>query len=183
MKEVYPGIFLIKETGTVKSVKPTINVYVLAGHDGLIFDAGYGDKTTEKYIIEEIKKIEDIYLSKHEKFRLTRVIPSHSHPDHVSALKLLRKYVKVKIVLTKKMAEIVKDKRSYLRIFKPNIAEDLLRKNSLWIRIKQFIKFYFWWRLYRKAYGLKFINNPDEIIDESTEISINGEIWRIIPSP
>ena len=42
MKEVYPGIFLIKEKGTFGAIKPPENIYVLAGPDGIIYDAGYG---------------------------------------------------------------------------------------------------------------------------------------------
>ncbi|KKL18500.1 hypothetical protein LCGC14_2474880, partial [marine sediment metagenome] len=41
MKEVYQGIFLIEEKGRFS---PSDNIYVLAGSDGLIYDAGYGSK-------------------------------------------------------------------------------------------------------------------------------------------
>lgn len=45
MKEVYPGIFFIRESGGMLGIaKPPENIYVLAGNDGLIFDAGYGTK-------------------------------------------------------------------------------------------------------------------------------------------
>ena len=57
MEEVYPGIFRIKERGSFGVVKPSENVYVLAGPDGVIYDAGYGRKKEVKYLISKIREI------------------------------------------------------------------------------------------------------------------------------
>ena len=54
MIEVYPGIFLIKEKGTSGAIKPPENIYVLAGSDGIIYDAGYGTKKAIKHLIGEV---------------------------------------------------------------------------------------------------------------------------------
>ncbi|TFG08384.1 MAG: MBL fold metallo-hydrolase [Promethearchaeota archaeon] len=183
MKEVHPGIYLIKETGSFKSVKPTVNVYVLAGDDGLIFDAGYGDKITRNFIIDEIEKIRKQYNATNKEFNLTRVLPSHAHPDHVSGLDILRKHLGVKIILTKKTAKTMQSKKNYLKSFKPTLSDYYLRDDKAWSRIKHAINYYMWWRRYKKAYGLKFISDPDEIIDDDSEISINHQIWKIISSP
>ena len=57
-----------------------------------------------------------------------------------------------------------------------------MRKNI----IRKFLNFLrnFGSRLfYRRIYGVSFLNDPDEIIDDNSEISINGEKWKIFPSP
>ena len=40
MKEIYPDIYSITEKGSYGVFKPPENIYLLAGKDGLIFDAG-----------------------------------------------------------------------------------------------------------------------------------------------
>ncbi len=183
-KEVYPGIFSIKEKGSFGIIKPPENIYILAGHDGLIYDAGYGDKKTVKYLVNEIKKIENKYKEKNEEFKLTRVLPSHAHPDHFSGLKLIREYLGVKIVLTKKTAEIIHNKKSFYKIFETNDIEDyLIARRNLWRKIKDAVVKKLSRIFYRRIYGLSFIDDPDEIIEDNTEILINGESWKILPSP
>jgi len=49
MEEVFPDIFLIKQKGSFGQIKPTENIYILAGHDGIIYDAGYGSRKTVKF--------------------------------------------------------------------------------------------------------------------------------------
>jgi len=94
MEEVIPGIFLIKEKSGFERIKPSENIYIIAGPDGLIFDAGFGNKKVIKFLIKEINKIEQKYRD-----------------------------------------------------------------------------------------SLSFIAKPDEIIKDNTEISINGETWKVFPSP
>ena len=50
MREVYSNIFLIKEKGSFGAIKPPENIYVLAGSDGIIYDAGYGTKRAVKHL-------------------------------------------------------------------------------------------------------------------------------------
>ena len=54
-----------------------------------------------------------IYKEKNKEFKLTRILVSHCHPDHFSGLKRLRKALEIKVSLTKKSAEIIKNKKSY----------------------------------------------------------------------
>ena len=74
MNEVYPGIFLIKERGAFGAIKPPENVYVLAGSDGIIYDAGYGTKRAVKYLIKELKEIENYFEEQNKEFKLTRIL-------------------------------------------------------------------------------------------------------------
>jgi glyoxylase-like metal-dependent hydrolase (beta-lactamase superfamily II) len=184
MKEVYPGIFKIKEKGKIRIIKPPENVYILAGSDGIIYDAGYGNRKTVKYLISQIKKIEASYKAQNKDFNLNRVLPSHWHPDHSSGLKLLREKLGVKITLTKKSHDILKTKKDFRTHFEyQDVQEEIMSIRNRRRRFKDKISRFMWWRFYRRMYGLNFISNPDEIIENKSEISINGEIWKIFPSP
>ena len=61
MEEVFPGIFLIKQKGSFGQIKPPENIYVLAGHDGIIYDAGYGNRKTVRIFIKELNEIKKFY--------------------------------------------------------------------------------------------------------------------------
>lgn len=184
MNEVYPGIFLIKEKGTFGVIKPPENIYVLAGSDGIIYDAGYGTKKAIKHLIEEIKTIEQFYNEQNKEFKLTRIIVSHCHPDHFSGLKRIREALGIKVALTKKSAEIIKDNESFIKSFETDAYEDYLRVRKKITRIIINVIRNVGSRLfYQRIYGVSYINDPEEIFDDDTEITINGEIWRIFPSP
>lgn len=188
MKEVYPGIFSIREGGGLSGViKPPENVYILAGSDGLIYDAGYGTKKAVKALIKEIGKIKNSYEEQGKEFKLTRVIPSHSHPDHFSGLKKLREKLDLKIVLTKELAETIKNEVNFSQSFEES-SEDYFQikkkrkkgNDGLGIKIRR--KVYHWF--YHLGYGVSYIDDPEEIIDQNSEITINGsEQWKVFPSP
>ena len=55
MEEVYPNIFMITEYGAFGAVMPPVNIYVLAGADGLIFDSGYARKGILSHLKKEMQ--------------------------------------------------------------------------------------------------------------------------------
>ena len=122
MNEILPDIFLIKEKKSFRYFRPVVNIYVLAGCDGIVFDAGYGQKRSVKKLIKEIKKIEKQYEVQNKPFKITRVLVSHSHIDHFPGLTRLRKYLGLKIVLTRKTAEIIKNKLVFFNIPTPQTS-------------------------------------------------------------
>ncbi|MFX1479818.1 MAG: MBL fold metallo-hydrolase [Promethearchaeota archaeon] len=184
MQEVYPNIFLIKEKGAFRAIKPPENVYILAGSDGIIFDAGYGTKKAIKYLTKEINKIEQIYKEKNKEFKLTRILVSHCHPDHFSGLKRIRKALGIKVSLTKGSAEIIKNKSSFIKSFETDAYEDYFRvRKSVSKRIRNVLRNAGSRIFYQRIYGVSYIDDPDEILDSNSEIMINGELWKIFPSP
>ncbi len=42
MEEVAEGIFRITEKGSCGAIKPSVNIYIIPGSNGLVYDAGYG---------------------------------------------------------------------------------------------------------------------------------------------
>ncbi len=183
MKEVYPGIYLIREKGLFGPLKPSVNIYVLAGQDGSIWDSGYGNKRAVKRLVSKVRKIEQIYRTHGKRCQITRVFISHSHPDHFSGLKLLRQYLGVKIVLTKGTASIIKEKKAFSKHHR--IPGDSL-KNERWPGSRRLLeagKYILAHLIYRPFFGLTLLADPDEIIDDRAEITINSERWKIFPSP
>jgi glyoxylase-like metal-dependent hydrolase (beta-lactamase superfamily II) len=184
MQEVYPDIFLIKEKGTFGAIKPPENIYILAGSDGIIFDAGYGTKKALKYLISEIKKIEQKYKENNKEFKLTRILVSHCHPDHFSGLKRIRKALGIRVSLTKNSAEIIKNKKNFVKSYETDAYEDYLRvRKKLSRKIINILRNVGSRVFYNRIYGVSFIDNPEEILDSNSEIMINGELWKIFPSP
>jgi glyoxylase-like metal-dependent hydrolase (beta-lactamase superfamily II) len=156
---------------------------LFAGPDGLICDAGYGNRKTVKKLTADIKKIEELYKKQDEPFNITRIFVTHSHPDHFSGLKLLRKHLGVQVVVTKKTADIIKNKKSFIRVHHAS-SHDLMKVNSSMIkRLWGGIHGLFRWFFYKPLMGLTFLKNPDILIEENSEISINGESWTIFPTP
>jgi len=184
MEEVIPGIFLIKEKSGFERIKPSENIYVIAGPDGLIFDAGFGNKKVVKFLIKEINTIEKMYRDNKEDFKITRILVSHGHPDHFAGLKRIRNSLGLKIVLTEKTADIIKNKKSFMKSFNSDSYEDyLIIQKGFRYRIRSFLEKLMFSFFFKRLYGLSFIANPDEIIKPNTEISINGENWKVFPSP
>ena len=184
MIEVYPGIFLIKEKGSSGAIKPPENIYVFAGSDGIIYDAGYGTKKAIKHLIRELQEIEESYKAQNKEFKLTRILVSHCHPDHFSGLKRLRQLLGIKITLTKRSAKIIKNRTSFIKSFETDAYEDYLRvRRKITRRIINVLRNVGSRLFYQRIYGVSYIDDPEEIIDDTTEISINGENWRIFPSP
>ena len=183
MQEVYPNIFLIEERGKLGTITPNANIYVLAGENGLIVDAGYGTKQAINHLLKEIKEIEAIFKSRGHNFHITRILPSHGHPDHISGLKQLRKHLNLRIVTTSETADLIKNKKNFLQSFKSSISKFKSKLEGNRNDKKIPVKIRFMYLILRNAYGISFIDNPDEIIPNNGEIFINNESWNIFPSP
>lgn len=184
MREVYPDIFLIEEKGKFALIKPPENIYVLAGENGLIFDAGYGNRKVIKQVITDIEEIRLKFEAQGRKFNLTRIIPSHWHPDHSSGLISLRDKLGVKVLMTKQTEKILKNKKSFRSYFEPqDVQEEMLSIRNRRRRIRDRMQRFMFWRFYRRLYGLSLGIEADEIITPNSEISINGENWLLFPSP
>ena len=83
MKEVCPGIFMITERSWLPQLRPTVNIFVIAGSDGLVFDAGYGNRRTVKQFVKHFHRIGEICRDRGEQFSVRRVLVSHAHPPLV----------------------------------------------------------------------------------------------------
>lgn len=175
MEEVYPDIFMITETGTMGALMPPVNLYVLTGADGLIFDAGYGRRKILEHLGKELHRIKTLVTSRGGQFNITRALPSHTHPDHVSGLPWLKRNLGISSLLTGKMAASMAFRERYYKV--PAGSNDV---TVLVERLAtNFVLKYFQPALL----GTRFTPNPDFLIAETTAISINGEPWQVFPAP
>lgn len=183
MEEVYPGIYLIKEKGSYGAFKPPQNVYIIAGNDGLMVDAGYGDKKTVKYVVRQVESLKRIFHEEGREFNLKRVLVTHAHPDHFSGAVKLRKYLDLDIILTEKTAARLVNRKIFYEEFDASREQLLRKKKSLIGKIKDFFRRTIGHFMFDKAFGLTIISDPDTVIPENSEISVNGEKWKVFPSP
>lgn len=175
MEEIYPDIFMITETGAMGALMPPVNLYVLTGNDGLIFDAGYGRKKILAHLGKEMGRIKTMVTSRGGRCNITRALPSHTHPDHVSGLPYLREKFGIKTILSEKMAESMTSRRHYYKKTADNNDGD----GPIGRLATTFVLKYFQPALL----GTRFITDPDQIVHDNETISINNETWQIIPAP
>lgn len=182
MKEVAPDIFMITEKENSRFIKFAVNVFVIAGSNGLIFDAGYGKKKASRYLATRIKSIEDLMQKRGKECRITRVLPSHGHWDHFSGITKLRKNLGVKVLATEKMLKSICSKREYINSFKNdkeiiNVPESFIK--TLWHKLGA----YLFNELSFRFFGIDFISGPVEIIEENSTICIDNKTWELIALP
>jgi glyoxylase-like metal-dependent hydrolase (beta-lactamase superfamily II) len=175
MREVYPDIFMVTEKLPIGGSTFSVNVYVISGHDGLIFDAGYGARTSVNYLIKRIRRIESLSRSMGKKCHITRVLPSHSHPDHFSGMTPLKKKLGIKTVLTKKMAHTLQSTKHFYNHY---LTPD--DRNGLQVN---FIERIMGSTIVPYLYGMSVVSDPDEIIEENSVLNINDTPWQVLPSP
>jgi len=182
MKEVAPGIFMITETENGRFVKFSVNLYVIAGSDGLIFDAGYGRKKTIRFLISEIENIEKSMAARDEICHINRVLPSHGHWDHFSGIARLREKTGIRVLATAKMLHSMGSKKKYRHSFRReteiiNIPASRLKR--LWYKISSTIVD----EIYLRTFGVNFISEPVEIIKENSTITTGNRTWEVIHLP
>lgn len=183
MKEVYPGIFLIKEKGLFSFLKPPVNIYVITGEDGLVFDGGYGSFCSIRQFSKQYEEIERICKKRGVNNKINRILLSHCHADHFSGLLALKKKYGFKILLTERMAELIKSSESYRKSYtiekKKSGGSLCAYLFDLFSKALSKIEYL----LYSSYWGINFVPVPDIVITENWKIFINNEQWEIFHSP
>lgn len=182
VKEVAPDLFMITQTAKGRFIKFSVNVFVITGIDGLIFDAGYGKRKANNFLTAQIKQIEKEMQDNGRECRITRVLPSHGHWDHFSGVTKLRDKLGVTVLVTKRMLESIGSKKKYIDSYQnanelielPSSAlRKSLRKTSDFL-LNELIMF---------LLGVNFINGPVTFIKETATLFINKKPWEIILLP
>lgn len=176
MQEVYPDIFMITEQGAMGALMPPVNIYVLAGRDGLVFDTGYGRKKILAHLEKELLRIRKIVLARGGDFNLTRALPSHSHPDHISGLRFLKDRFHMDVLLTEQMNANMNPGQYYRR------RGNAYRDYNIGMRRKILMTMYLKY-LQPLMLGTTFPKKPDRVIPAQAPLTINDEPWQVIPAP
>ncbi len=181
MQEIVPGIFMITEQ--VKSIakRPEkVNIFIIPGEDGLIYEAGYGMNRCVNYVVKRYNELKKQFEKAGKVFNVRRILISHTHPDHFAGLYKLKKKLGLKIILTERMAHNIKSYNNYNVNYTHNSKvkfKKVANRMTIWfiLKILSFARVF--------LFGLTFIKKPDIIISENDIISINNETWSIMHSP
>ena len=182
LKEVYPGIFRITERGVLGMLKPPVNIYVITGNNGLLYDAGYGNGSSIREFSKIYKEINRICRERGVENNINRILLSHAHADHFAGLNKLRKRFGFKVILTFEMAEIINSGKSYRDSY--SLEENIKRNiSNVLTDILKFINRKIEFRIYKLYWGISFVKKPDILIKSESKININDEDWHIFRSP
>lgn len=177
-KEVAPGIFKIVQKKRSRLAAFSVNVYVIAGKDGLVFDSGMGDRKSGAYLARQVRHIEETMRERGEACSITRVLPSHGHWDHFSGVEGLRERLGLRVLATPKMRPHMRSRRLYRKSFRKEIRFEA--KPDPWpIRILQGFARNLVSDFFMFVYGVRFVNEPMEMVEEGASLTIHGEAWEI----
>lgn len=178
ISEVAPALYRIRQTMGRKGSLFTVNVFVIAGEEGLVFDGGYGQKKEQDRLVEHIQSIE----KSDNQWKIQKCLASHSHWDHFSGFDYLQKTLGFEILATLKQTRMISSKQNYRRSI---WADSLLLKSNQSIYFEAFKRLRK--RITREFFmamtHVRFVSGPLSIIDENTSFTINGNTWQMIPVP
>jgi glyoxylase-like metal-dependent hydrolase (beta-lactamase superfamily II) len=183
MQEVYPGIFMVTEKGAWGVLKPSINIYIIPGKGGIMYDAGYGSRKSFQHLVSEFQKIKIECASRSQPFEVSRVIVSHAHEDHFSGLYKLRKTLGLSIMLSSLTAYYISTKEKYWEIFNTGVDPNKVRLPAAMIRMLNIPYRLSDCLVKCLAYNVRYLPDPDIIFEGKTEIRINEDVWELFPSP
>ena len=183
INEVYPGIFRITEKGALGLLKPPVNIYVVAGTDGIVFDAGYGNRNAVRKFCKEFGSIQEQCRREGRGFSVSRVLLSHAHPDHFAGLRGFRGSLGLRTMMTKRSFEMIASKERYRASYHTGddwweMAYPSVMQRNMMNLLRQPIN-----RYYEHLYGTSFPEAPDIVIEENCSIPVNGESWQVLHVP
>ncbi len=183
LMEVYPGIFRITERGVLGMLKPPVNIYVIIGSNGLVYDTGYGNRSSINFFSKHYRAINMICRERGFENHIDRILISHAHADHFSGLKSLRNRFGFRIILTDEISKIISSRKVYTDSYSPpEQAEGKTLSGKLLHAMKLFIH-KIEYGVYGLYWGISYVSDPEIVIPSNTEIEINNEQWIIFNSP
>ncbi len=180
VQEVTPGVFRIIQT--INRFKFSVNVYVIAGHDGLVFDSGFGSRRAGNALINHIDRISGLVRDRGQAFRITRAMASHGHWDHFSGLAHLQTRLGLEILATENQALKFGAKEDYKNFFweeREMLEPPVPGPDSPWRRIRNHLIN----ELLIKLFRIRFIPGRITPVRDHQRLSINGQLWEVVPVP
>ena len=183
MEEIVPGVFSFTQKGRVAALMPPVNIYLIAGEDGLVFDAGYGTRSAVAALCRKIFEVEYRCRRQGRACRMGRVLPSHAHPDHFAGLVPLSRAIGAEIWLTRPMARRIGSMAAYRKAYIPDFSRPSGKvRRTGFGRLMSLLE---GWSegAYETLYGIRFIPSPDRIIDAHGTLAVGERIWRVLSTP
>ncbi len=187
VKEVAPNVFMITQTIGMGKSRFSVNVFVIAGENGFVFDSGYGGKMQGRALVRAIQKIINEKKQHNEPCSIIRVVPSHGHWDHFSGLGYLQEHFGLHVCATRKQAEKIGSKKNFIKIFRvesPFVKVSESGILGLWHSLKKRI----FKEIFMRLLKVRFVSGRIDILDENARLVINlgagnSDTWEMIPLP
>ena len=181
-QEVVPGIFVVKQAITFKKENFPVNMYVIAGKDGMVFDSGFGTSRAGRRLARHIRQISDVFAKRGQPCSIRRAMTSHGHWDHFSGLAYLQKALKIEIMATEKQADKIQFKKAYKKLFR---AKSVIQNPHTppFFKTLDDVRLNIFKEIYIKLLGIRFVSGPVCIVHENTTLSINDENWQLLYLP
>ncbi len=174
---------MITQRGLFPFLKPPMNCYVLAGEDGLVFDAGYGNRRAVRHFIAEFRRIERICRENGTPFNVRRITASHSHGDHFSGMRKLAEALGLEILLTRALAERITSEDRYRDAYEYDRDYDAMAGRGKLSKILLRLIHPLMIAYYRRLFGIDFVTGKYREIPDRGDITVNGRSWMVFPSP
>lgn len=183
MEEFASGVFGFRQKGWIDALMPPVNIYLIAGADGLIFDAGYGTKGAVAALARGVLSLESACRQRGRPCRMGRLLPSHAHPDHFAGLGAVSRAIGAEIWLTRTMARRLASRKAYRKAYAPNVSRPsgrIRRKGlgRLLTLVEERTE-----GLYERLYGVRFVPKPDRIIEDQGVLAAGERLWRVLATP
>ena len=182
LDEVIPGVFRISQNKRTRFARFSVNVFVLAGENGLVFDAGMGGDTWGAYLVSQIKEIEGLMEKRGEPCRIRYVMPSHGHWDHFSGVAYLRKHLGLKVLISPAMHESICSRVSYRKSFRKET--EVINAPCPWLLRRIFSLAHFLQdALFFRVFKVTFVPAPFEPVSDHDVFPIGGNLWELLMMP
>jgi glyoxylase-like metal-dependent hydrolase (beta-lactamase superfamily II) len=182
LNEVAPDIFRISQNKRTWFAPFSVNVFVIAGENGLVFDAGMGGRKSGEFMAEQIREIEALMKQRGKRCRITRVMISHGHWDHFSGASYLRDELDLTVLANKEMLNSIDSIKNYRRSFRRQTA--VIQTPTPWIFRKMYSFVHLLFDiLFFLAFKVRFVSGPVEMVTDHTELHIGDGRWEVLMMP
>lgn len=182
LNEVAPDIFRISQNKRTWFAPFSVNVFVIAGENGLVFDAGMGGRKSGEYMAEQIREIEALMKQRGKPCRISRVMISHGHWDHFSGASYLRDKLGLSILTSRGMFNSIKSRKTYRQSFRRQTA--VIQTPLPWVIRKGYsITHLLLDILFFIAFKVRFVPKPVEMVTDHAELHIGNDRWEVLMMP
>ena len=169
--EVEKNLFRIRVQSRFPILKPPVNLYLFAGEDGLLWDAGYGGRADIRSVAGDLQRIASRMEARGDLCRITRILISHGHGDHFAGLSALRRITQARVLLTGKTAARSASRAAYRKSWEEN--PNMLRPHAP--ALVRMLRPLLEW-IQDHLFGMQWMTDPDMEIPESGTLRAGGRI-------
>jgi len=182
LNEVAPDIFRISQNKRTWFAPFSVNVFVIAGENGLVFDAGMGGRKSGEYMAACIREIEILMQQRGKPCRINRVMISHGHWDHFSGASYLRDTLGLSILVSQEIFNSIKSRKNYRQSFRRETA--VIDTPSPWLSQKYHAMIHrLIDTLFFMIFKVRFVSEPVGRVTDHSVLQIGDGRWEVLMMP